>query len=215
MFFKRKEKEIKPLPEDATTFQKLMHNKRTRSAMILGMYMFGILILILFINFAPKRPPITPENQTITLEQKKENLLNSSYNFAFEIITPELNVNFWGEKKDDIITGFKRVPNQIIEFKIENGIIYNTLSSPPEEINNFFEGINPDYLNLDFIFDLLLHKQFEIKIREYIFEQIILPNEVNLDITIITDRNNIIEIELKETINDKESIYNLKFTNIV
>jgi len=215
MLFRKKEKEQKPLPEDATTFQKLMHNKKTRSAMILGLYMFGILILILFINLAPKPEPFIPQNQTITFEQKQENLINSSYNFEFEITTPELNINFRGEREENIITGFKRIPNEaIIEFKIEDGVVYNTLITPKEEIPNFFAGINPNYLDLNYIFNLLTQRHFEIIDQEYIYQPFIV-DERTIEIKIITDRNDIIEIELKEIINEQESIYNLKFTNIV
>ena len=234
----RKEKEEKILPDNATTFQKLWHNKRTHAAMVLGIYFIFILILIIFINIAPKKE-YKEGNKKISkadIWTMKDRLKESLYTFEYDIKVIEeekeiYRVNYNGEKNEDGVSGYQEVYDMLIKYKIKDGIVYNVLLEETIELDIFYDKINANYLDLNYIFTMVRPRIFEIekidsKVEKYVYEEIILEEgSKTLNISIIANDMNITRIEIiekkliqkgKTLANEdfyiKETIYNLKYS---
>lgn len=229
MFWKKKEKKERVIPENASTFQKLWYGKRSRPAMILSMYMFFILILIVIIHLSPdpvphNREPNNNQTEENRLERMKNTLLNSTFSFNYDITLGDNHIILIGEKRENYKIGFKETEDVILRFKIENGVIYDLRSDETIELEDFYGNVNSNYLDLFFIFTLINPREYQTEtednITKYIYEEINLPDGRILNVIIYTNNQNIIRItinELKpiyESEYKEENVYILNFSNI-
>ena len=212
--FKKKKKEEKILAEDASTFQKLWHDKRTHAAMVLGMYFVGIMILVIFMNVASKNNTFDykPGEKANDYEKMKDSIKNSSFSFDYQITIVASNleeeevdtykVAYIGDYTKDLETGYKEENNIITKYKIEKGIVYDTLNEDNPIIEDFYINIKERYLDLNYIFTMIKIKDYteetEDGLNKYVYETIE-SADTKIGVSIYTDNKSIKRIQITET----------------
>ncbi len=208
--FKKKEK---VMPQNPTKFQKLWYNKRTHAMMVLGVYFVFIAILLLIINIAPKTEKKVPTNnqrEQITITDLQTSLINSDYNFTYEITQNGNKTLFKGLSKNNQVEGYKETNTEIIKYEIIDDISYKVLGEDKSEYN-IYENVNADYLDLAYIYNLTLPLTSvniingEIKTFEY--KDVNIKDERKINIVISSKNNLITNINIKDDVNE----YNLSF----
>lgn len=203
MFKLKKEKEEKV---GESTFSKLWHNKRTHSAMVLGVYLVFIMGVVILINLIPPNNSDSDKTQDITIEVMKENLIAADFSFEYDIhITRDdeeiFKVNYKGNKKGSETIGYKELSDSIIKYKISDDVVYNLLLDNEPEIEDFYENINPNYLDLNYIFTVLRPRNYDVlkydDILKYTYEDVSLGSgNIVVNIVIYTNQQEITQINI-------------------
>lgn len=199
--------------------KKINKNPRWHSLMVLIIWIIslGILMSIVSIINLIDKPTVKNHNTeekikedvtTISYEDKWQSLLNDNYVFNFTITNNTEIIKYNGIKKDNVINGYKEDKNKIIKYKIQNGLTYEILLNNEKIINNLYDFIDPFYIDVTYIYELIKNRSVEeneidnINILEYNIE--------DLKITIKENDKEIINILI-----DKLNIsYNLEFKKI-
>ena len=144
-----------------------------------------------------KKEEIIDEVEVNNNDLLKE-LLNSNYEYEYNITVGDKEYTFVGEYSQGIDKGYKESDEEIIKYEIENGIVYQIVKKQRIEIDNFYNELNKDYLDLSFINILLEHEPSEV----YTID--------GIQFNVSSDGKHITKIE----INSDNYSYNLEFFNI-
>lgn len=160
------------------TLNELKKTERGRAILKLFKWFIFFLILFIFIfissfitpknntNKVPKKetvPQVT--NNTLTLDKLKnleQNLLNSNYKYEFIVTINNNKLVYNGTFNNNINTGYKETNSGIIKYYIDSTGIYHDTMEKKEPLNNLYEGINSNYINLDYIFNTLNKLEFNL-----------------------------------------------------
>lgn len=163
---------------------KIQELKKTdRGNAILKLTKWGIFFVILFIfifvtalisprtnNHNPSKVPtnVSPkvENNTLTKEKLKtieQNLLNANYTYKFDININNNRYLYNGTVNNNTNTGFKETKDSVIKYYIDNTGIYHDNLGEKKLITNLYEGVNQNYLDLNYIFNILNNLDFNLK----------------------------------------------------
>jgi len=226
------------IKEESTLKKTIKELKKTsRGKAILRLIKWCIFFIILFI-FLAIMAVITPKNNNITkpntdLETKKpepENPLNDleeilsiktlnntynslkEYDYNYEVFINNSKYIFKGTKNKINNTGYKESPEGIIKYVIDESGIYNETTSGKTPITNLYDGLNEEYFNLEWVFNIL--KMVELKINydhnctNYYYVGVL--EDVTYEIELEENTKKLLFINI---ITDNSS-YSLNFSNI-
>ena len=179
------------------------NTKRGKAIVKLSIWIVFILIVLSFIkNYDNDK--IKDNNEEVKQHDVLSNntllkeLLNSNYEYEYNITVGENKYSFKGNKIGDINTGYKESNTGIIKYEIEQDVVYQIVMDQRLEINDFYNELNKEYLDLSFINELLENEPSEV----YTIDDV--------EFIISSEDKHITKIE----INSDEYSYNLEFFNI-
>ena len=208
MFHKREPKFKKTSPDDPWIVR-TWQTPRGRASLKLAVYgLFIISVLILIVVKTDRNPKVYKSTYTAIKKDdtaKIADLKENNFAFRYTITINDLKTLYYGNKMQNLESGFKEDQNGIVKYLKENDKVYKIGLTDKEEITNLYEGINLEYLNLNYIFDLINDKQNEVEGNKQTYH---LDN--NIVIEIITDNLNIKKI----TIQENSNLYELEYDKI-
>ncbi len=184
-----------------STFSKLWNNKRTHALMVLGVWFIFFFVIILLMNglSSNQRP-----KEIIPLETKWIELKKNNYSFVYRIsINNEISI-YSGEQNDKIVMGLKDTNSGTMKYYIDDNIYYKVLLDNYEVIDNVYENVDINLINVNYIYDLIKD------ISENKIGNVTTYNLDNYSIEVTENDEIITNIK----INLDESIYDLTFGNI-
>lgn len=137
---------------------------------LIGWVIFFVLLLILcliasLISPATKTAPLPSiDNEINTQEQfdGKEHirklqysLLMGNYDYNFDININNEKYLFEGNNTNNVNKGYKTTSLGIIKYYIDNTGIYREFNDVKTPIDNLYEGINANYLDLNYLFNIM------------------------------------------------------------
>ncbi len=170
---KKKEKKPKKPSKLSLWHQKMKKTPKGRA--YLKLIYWGIFFIALFIflaisssfsaNYNTKTPQDTPpleeeqeqepSNQEVTLEDLETELLNTTYDYSYEILIGDTNYLFEGTKYSTYETGYKTVGQEIIRYYLDDTGTYQLVDDQRILITDFYQGLNALYLDLTYLFNHL------------------------------------------------------------
>ena len=141
------------------------------------------------------------------LTEIKNNLVN--YSYKYEITENNIKYIFEGTKTPDTDIGFKEGPNGTIKYYIDNTGTYQETTTDRIIINNLYEGLDINYLNIDYIInelnniELILNKNHNC--NNYFYEGLL--NNLRYQVELKKDTKELIFINIIKDTN----IYTLTF----
>lgn len=207
---KNKQPKYNPSSPDDSWFIKTWNTPKGRAGIKLMFYGIFIIFIILIIfikrDSTPSVYKASYKSIKLTYEEKKAKLLDNNYEFKYNItLQSGEKIKYYGYKNLNIESGYKESDNTIIKYLKENDVIYKIGLENKEEFTDLYAKINADYLNVNYIYNLINDLSFQINDKEYIYT---LDN--NISIVVKTNDINISKI----TINDNSNYYELEFSNI-
>ena len=216
--WQKKDKKVKELPEDATLFQKLWHDKQTHAAMVLGLWFIFIIGLLIFINIANRMmPPVNSneeekELEKITVSEMVKNIDKKYYKYKYTINLGDRKIIYDGELSEGKNEGYKEDGETLFRFLIQDDKTYRVISDIKEVIDDLYIDINKDFINYNYLYLLIWEKPYKLENEvTYIYNDLELPNNRTVNLTIETKDNNVTKIEIVEN----ADTYLLEFSNIV
>lgn len=193
--------------------KKLWKNPRTHALMVMTIWIISLTLFAGIISlasfFAPKEE-VVKEIKELTLEEKFNNLINSDYGFTYLITRNDEVIKYSGTLNRNIVEGYRERKDGIIKYKIENNITYEVKISEQEEIDNLYENINENMLDLNYIYKLISNLTSN-KIKDgdreiYIYDTLLDDSRIKIEVDTNKERVSKILITL-----ENES-YNLEFS---
>lgn len=185
---------------------------RNKSIVKLGFWLAFIIVIVIIVKFDNKdvnnnQDVFVGSKEEIKYEDKLANL-KDNYEYEYEINIDGIIYYFNGKKMASKEVGEKSYlenENEIqINYFIENNNIYEVIDQNLKEINNLYDNINKDYLNIEYIKSLINNSEYSLENNIYSY------NIDNIIINISADNENIQEIDIL----DNNDNYKLKFTEI-
>jgi len=168
--------------------------------LILWFVFIFVIILALRISTNTSNNKVKEEVVYEELDTMKSKLLENNYSYSYSISMNEDSILYSGVKCHNVDNGYKETSDGIIEYKInDEGIHVGDVL-----IDNLYEGIDSNYLNLEYVFNNL-SSNYNIVNNDNNTRVISYEN-----ISIETDLDNIRSI----IINVDSYVYRLSFTNI-
>lgn len=201
--------------KEENLLKKLWGNERTRAGLKLIIWLAAIFLVLATMSLishfqSPKNSNSKDKTiQTITFETMQKELLTNNFEYIYNITTNSINLKYHGKKAQNQEIGLKQSTEGIIKYYINDNTNYQVNMSEIQPIDNLFAIINPDFINLDYIFNLInsltpiMKTTTEIK-----YNTIINSKEYTIDI-----KNNLENITSITIISDLEN-YQLEFKNI-
>lgn len=197
--------------------KELRKTERGRIKFKLSLYMFffiSVFLLVALTNvFIPPKYDRDQDKQNeekieetveLTYFQKQEKLLKNDYDYDYKI-NGEKPIEFIGESKNGIITGYRESHDSLIKYSIENGLAYRLTMDEKVEYPDFYAGLDEELFNLEKLFNKLNQSSAIIeksdgkkiytynKVDEYLYK--IITNEK--EIKEINIKNDLIEYVFK------------------
>ena len=167
----------KKVKEESALKKKIKEMKKTpKGKAILKLIGWGIFFFLLFIFcliaslFSPKEnlkekeennnaTQVTPEealkDKKEIIEDIKNNLLKSNYDYKYEITFNEEKYTYEGAKTKLYETGYKTNNTGIIKYYIDETGTYREFNEEKTLINDLYQNINTNYLDLNYLFNIL------------------------------------------------------------
>lgn len=93
--------------------------------------------------------------KALTYFEKQESLKTGKYEFEYNIHLAGENISFLGDYEFGYVDGYKETADNLIHFKIEDGVTYKLTLSEKVEMTDLIENIDVPLFELDKIFTLL------------------------------------------------------------
>lgn len=116
-------------------------------------------------NNNPEEKPTTNEdqdNETVsrTIEEMEQELLESTYEYTYDIrVGQDMTYLFDGTKYNTYEEGYKNFATAtstgVIRYYIDNTGVYQVVGNAKNLIDNFYEGLNTNLLNLEYLFNTM------------------------------------------------------------
>lgn len=224
----KKEKKQSALKSKIQEMKQTTQGKALLKLIYWAIFFFVLLLFCLIASFFSS-PSSTQNNslgpQTTTKPSQEEPIIDqtlslttlntvfsslTSFNYTYEITLNDEIIRFNGTKTLETDTGYKESNSGIIKYYIDNTGIYQQTTTDKILIDNLYENINSEYLNITSIFNL--YKTLTLNLSN---------NLNNSDLLYIASDNlNNYEIQLNNNTLSYLRIYNdtynyyLTFTNI-
>lgn len=190
--------------------------KRGLAIIKLGAWFIFVVIIIIFFSSSKSPQVLEPtENDTdttknyefATYDSMQEKILSGNYNYHYNL-TIDNNIYIYdGIKCNKENTGYKESSDGIIKYLIKNDKTYKVLLKEQIEINDLFQNIDTNYLNLDVLFQNL--KEYLYSVEKNEDARIIKYNKEGYQVTVKTNLKEITNIDI--TVDNM--IYNLEFAS--
>lgn len=102
----------------------------------------------------------TPEPKTKSFKELQTSLLKGSYNYNYEITVGDSKYIYNGHKTPDVETGYKETDEGIIKYYIDSTGIYKETTTEKVPLDNLYENLNIEYLDLASIFKIFAKIEF-------------------------------------------------------
>ncbi|MBE6154937.1 MAG: hypothetical protein E7163_05165 [Firmicutes bacterium] len=144
----------------------------TKGKAILKLIGWGIFFFVLFIflvissivsvesnNLNDNKEPEVNVNESFdekkVIKELRDNLLNSNYDYNFEIIDDAEKYVFEGNKNNTINQGYKTTKDGIVKYYIQDGIIYELLNGEKVLNENLLDENEKNYINVEYFLNLI------------------------------------------------------------
>lgn len=97
---------------------------------------------------------------TKSFEELQTSLLKGTYNYNYEITVGEAKYIYNGHKTPDVETGYKETNEGIIKYYIDDTGIFKETTTEKVRIDNLYENLNTEYLDLVSIFKIFAKIEF-------------------------------------------------------
>lgn len=154
-------------------------------------------------------------NEQEIIKNLQTNLLNSNYDYIYEISINDETYTFEGNKINDIDSGYKTTSSGIIKYYIDSTGIYSEFNNEKTLIDNLYENINVNYLDLNYLFNTvnaleMTEDNCDCVYPVYVYKDDINTYKISLKEFLNSENNNISSIE----VSSNNYNYNLTFRNI-
>lgn len=146
--------------------------------------------------------------EILTYTKMQENLLKNNYEYKYRIVINDIIYLYEGEKDGINDSGFKTTSDSIIKYSIEDGIIYNIKTDGKEIMENLYENIDINFIDMNLLFNIVNNMEPQIS-EESGLSKYVYRND-NYEILVIVNKEDIEEINIIQGTNE----YKLYFTNI-
>ena len=195
-------------------FIKVWENKRLHALICLILWAIFITFVFLILGSFEKnvKTPsndnnINEEEKIITFDEMKEKLLHNKFEYKYSLYVNSKNILYYGVKNGLNDSGYKEENDKIIRYVIENDKEYQLIMNTKVEVNNLYEDIDKNLIDLNYVFALLDNMNKEI---DEVTESLYYSNdELNIKIKINSD-----SIESIDILKDLDS-YFLEFSNVL
>ncbi len=182
-------------------------NLKFNAIIKLGLWLVFITFLLIVINFGGQKkadlPNKKPEQVTLTLNEKMQKLDNN-YSYVYEIKIADNMYYFKGSTKDKKEVGVKTFNSETTNYFKENNYIYAVNNGGLDKIDNLYEGINMELLDITNLKNMLNEVKYQENNNSYIYN---LEDKV---ITVYSDNLNITRINISM----ENAYYDLSFYDI-
>ena len=209
-FFKKKEVKYKQTTESDPWIVKAWNTSRGRAGIKLALYGIFVVTVFLLIIFKGEPTPNVYKSRyslpTVSYQEKLNAITANNYEYIYTINKPDFSVEYRGKKHLNLDIGYRYVNDEILKYLIENGDTYKLgLENTKEIIDNLYESINKDYLNIHYIYGMINNIEPIVEKNTYTYK--------------IDDIKSVV-IEVKESsvskikITDDLDVYELEFKNV-
>ena len=182
-------------------------NLKFNAIIKLSLWLVFITFLLIVINFGGQKkadlPNKIPEQVTLTLNEKMQKLDNN-YSYVYEIKIADNMYYFKGSTKDKKEVGVKTFNSATTNYFKENNYIYAVNNGGLDKIDNLYEGINMELLDITNLKNMLNEVKYQENNNSYIYN---LEDKV---ITVYSDNLNITRINISM----ENAYYDLSFYDI-
>ncbi len=158
--FKKKKPKYKTVSEDDPWLTKTWNDPKGRNYIQLAL--FGLVMLILIVLVVSNKKNIVREYETTyvhnspSLSETLNNFFKQEYTYEYIITINEVKTIYRGEKTQTEDTGYKETSAGITKYKIKDSKTYVVdLNEEEIETNNLYDGINSDYLNIEYLLSFI------------------------------------------------------------
>ncbi len=195
-------------------FIKVWENKRLHALICLILWALFIAFVLLILGSFEKDTKIpsndnkvNEEEKIITFDEMKEKLLHNKFEYKYSLYVNSKNILYYGVKNGLNDSGYKEENDKIIRYVIENEKEYQLIMNTKVEVNNLYEDIDKNFIDLNFVFSLLDSMNKEI---DEVTESLYYSNaELNVKIKINSEN-----IESIDILKGNDS-YFLEFSNVL
>lgn len=172
-------------------YEKLKETEKGRTLIKFSGYMIFLFLVILMIIISGATKGTESINNTdnssenshqseevekeITYLDMQKALYEGDYEFSYKI-SGELEINYIGEKKGEIISGYKETKDNLVKYQIEDDKIYKIVLKEKTEYEDLYLGLDAKLFDFKNIFETLNPKNAIIekteKDKSYIYENI-------------------------------------------
>lgn len=195
-------------------FIKVWENKRLHALICLILWAIFIAFVLLILGSFEKDTKIpsndnkvNEEEKIITFDEMKEKLLHNKFEYKYSLYVNGKNILYYGVKNELNDSGYKEENDKIIRYVIENEKEYQLIMNTKVEVNNLYEDIDKNFIDLNYVFALLDNMNKEI---DEVTESLYYSNaELNVKIKINSEN-----IESIDILKGNDS-YFLEFSNVL
>lgn len=189
--------------------------ERGKSLIKLGLWLIFILAIIIFAYTNKNDETVNNENKEIeekeTYEFKKydemiDSLLNSNYEFNYDIVIDDNNYLFNGTKCNNEVLGYKESNMGIVKYYISDNT-YQVILKDLVPIENLYENIDTNYLDLNILFNNLNEYLYNIEKNED--TRVITYKKEGYQVKVTTNLNNVTNINIVVDNNTYNLSYNV------
>lgn len=189
--------------------------ERGKAIVKLGLWLVFILALIIFALVNKNDNTINKENEETeekeVYEFKKydemiESLLDSNYEFNYDIVINDINYLFNGTKCNNEVLGYKESNMGIIKYYISDNT-YQVVLKELVPIENLYENIDINYLDLNILFNNLNEYLYNIEKNDN--KRTITYKKDGYQVEVITNLDNITNINITVDNNTYNLSYNV------
>lgn len=189
--------------------------ERGKAIVKLGLWLVFILALIIFALVNKNDNTIIKENEETeekeVYEFKKydemiESLLDSNYEFNYDIVINDTNYLFNGTKCNNEVLGYKESNMGIIKYYISDNT-YQVVLKELVPIENLYENIDINYLDLNILFNNLNEYLYNIEKNDN--KRTITYKKDGYQVEVITNLDNITNINITVDNNTYNLSYNV------
>ncbi len=189
--------------------------ERGKSLIKLGLWLIFILAIIIFAYTNKNDETVNNENKEIeekeTYEFKKydemiDSLLNSNYEFNYDIVIDDNNYLFNGTKCNNEVLGYKESNMGIVKYYISDNT-YQVILKDLVPIENLYENIDTNYLDLNILFNNLNEYLYNIEKNED--TRVITYKKEGYQVKVTTNLDNVTNINIVVDNNTYNLSYNV------
>ena len=146
-----------------------------------------------------------PVYQYVLFDDMASNLLKNNYEFEYHITNNDKKYIYSGKCDGSITFGTKETDEGIIKYQIIDGVISKVLMDKTEPLDNLYEDLNIDYIDINKLFESLKDIKYHIE-KNKDKRKVIYDNGVTIE-TNVDDIESII-------IKNETSSYELYFKKV-
>ena len=189
--------------------------ERGKSLIKLGLWLIFILAIIIFAYTNKNDETVNNENKEIeekeTYEFKKydemiDSLLKSNYEFNYDIVIDDNNYLFNGTKCNNEVLGYKESNMGIVKYYISDNT-YQVILKDLVPIENLYENIDTNYLDLNILFNNLNEYLYNIEKNED--TRVITYKKEGYQVEVTTNLDNVTNINIVVDNNTYNLSYNV------